>query len=1184
MNEIGMISRKYFKYEMFEQEFLDVEEGGSAFSFEEDWEGVQSLTNTSAFNISSGYINLISNMIVGETYKISFNVNVETSAVLSLISSIGTLTNVYITSPGRYEYEVTATTPKITFFVDDDYYDENYVIFSITNLVIIEQSQEKYTTLDIDQNVKINISKTLKDVRDPGSNGTNWSKTFLLPITPVNSDFFDHYESDDVSASTSLYYYGCYIIFDGINRIKGKLTLDKVITNKDGSKYYSVLFVGEDANLFNSFKENYLYNLDTRTYANLEYSEVLSNQLLLDDGEDAYTKYKAGNTASTMLCYGLFDRGEDLSNSVRTQPLTGATDADYIINNREHGIIPSDLTPGIFNWYLMEKMHEDIGYKVGGDIFEDSNFLNLTTPITRKNFWLDDSESVVDDNTFTDWKPTVDIEYLFPVISSGSPSVTLGETLESDTNTDGRFYNQGGSYSRYKPSDLSLVKQKLDIDGEIYINLGPTPEVTGSQQQHKTFTLTINLYANQEYGLTGDSYKTPVLLWSSDLVTIDGDYTFYVNLITDYISSYYKSDINDMSDLYLEFEVVEAGGSITWSVTTPHGGHGGTIIYELDVTITADFNISTYVDDSDPDNEDIKLRIDRYPNSQIGVFSYPKDITYYDFIKDQINMFNLTVEVDENTKTVNYNRWYPREIEIMDNTLSNGDFIDWSSNVNHVRNGDFVAGSGEWIVVESPSDSIVTFSNEECGIISQTGDTSQISQQLNNLSIGDIVEISFDANGQQGGLVLEIDGNIFQYNKLGVETYTEKIIITSTPVIIKFRNSNENPDCDWIIDNISVSVVNTPDLWSVNNDSLDSYIEHPYSSGYLDECRIVSDGTNALYIQNDTAGLEIDTEYQVTIEIIDSTVGSIYVNVGEWNPQTISTVGVHTLRFNTGNSTTGIKIHRVGQTDITFTGVEVQRVIINDPGTIDLTSNLILDIKSEKKFTNSLTPYKYSYEFSLDDSDYYTGGLETNPTAFNITYPNNKSNSNEIETIIKGNFLYNTDFQPTNSVVQANTAPILSNPLIDTVLEKDSNINYDYSKLYYAYYDKFSTPTNGGFTLHSADLIDSTDFTYIPRYCNNNDSVVLSFKQVEELSYIKTDVSTLYEKYYKNIIELINAPNSYTLTASFMIDSVTFASLNMRNKVRIGNNLFLINKINNWNPNTPTKIELIKLTKAALLV
>jgi hypothetical protein len=70
--------------------------------------------------------------------------------------------------------------------------------------------------------------------------------------------------------------------------------------------------------------------------------------------------------------------------------------------------------------------------------------------------------------------------------------------------------------------------------------------------------------------------------------------------------------------------------------------------------------------------------------------------------------------------------------------------------------------------------------------------------------------------------------------------------------------------------------------------------------------------------------------------------------------------------------------------------------------------------------------------------------------------------------------------------------------------------------------------------------------------------------------------NNLYNTYYRKYITQLLDLNSKLYTCYLDLTAEDIFSLKFNNRIQIGSDFFYLNKINNWNPNIPTEVELLK--------
>ena len=138
----------------------------------------------------------------------------------------------------------------------------------------------------------------------------------------------------------------------------------------------------------------------------------------------------------------------------------------------------------------------------------------------------------------------------------------------------------------------------------------------------------------------------------------------------------------------------------------------------------------------------------------------------------------------------------------------------------------------------------------------------------------------------------------------------------------------------------------------------------------------------------------------------------------------------------------------------------------------------------------------------------------------------------------------------------------------------------------FSFYER--TSLSSYFPLWKRNLSSGNTIYKAARYMNCSDngasSTMISFGEPQR--YYTTEntsrdtgftYTTLYDYYWKDYVELMTDQNSYLYTITMYLTGSDYKNMKKNLKVRIGNSLYLINKISNFSPSKPTKLELIKL-------
>lgn len=124
--------------------------------------------------------------------------------------------------------------------------------------------------LDLFSDEGISVDFNLADLRDPAAIFSPISKSFSLPATDVNNQFFKHYYDVSISGGFNAYAKQDVTLFsDDLTMISGYLQLLDVSLENTVPKQYQVLVAGENARFARNVGEKELSELDLEAYIHI---------------------------------------------------------------------------------------------------------------------------------------------------------------------------------------------------------------------------------------------------------------------------------------------------------------------------------------------------------------------------------------------------------------------------------------------------------------------------------------------------------------------------------------------------------------------------------------------------------------------------------------------------------------------------------------------------------------------------------------------------------------------------------------------------------------------------------------------------------------------------------------------------------------------------------------------------
>jgi len=289
-------------------------------------------------------------------------------------------------------------------------------------------------TLDTYDDIDISLTYQIDDIEDITVKKSSFSKTIILPGTPINNEYFKNIYDVNIDIADTSYnpkkalpvqvLIGDELVF------QGNLQLLNVITNQKQVDY-EVVITGVFKNIIISFADYYL------------------NQLNLDE----YDHYR--NTGTIANTWDNYISINNPSSSVLTQPGDGyiypiIVNGQNALSNNNSAIKFNsfDLNPAVYAKTLIDKMFEFAGYTYSSNFFNSEYFRSLVIPTDTPQY---SSEDIVDKTIRVTWdSPTpfvppsgvtqVNSMYFTP-LSTLSGTVALTPMLQKSNSFWSNFTN-----------------------------------------------------------------------------------------------------------------------------------------------------------------------------------------------------------------------------------------------------------------------------------------------------------------------------------------------------------------------------------------------------------------------------------------------------------------------------------------------------------------------------------------------------------------------------------------------------------------------------------------------------------------------------------------------------------------------------------------------------------------------
>lgn len=466
------------------------------------------------------------------------------------------------------------------------------------------------------------INYSIKDIEQPDKRKASFSKTIKLPHSKVTSDLFNYiFEiNSDSTFNPNLKADAIYLIND-IAVFKGILQLKKV--NKlDNEHYtYDVVLLGELANIFTEFGDDYIDDLDMNWF---ELDHQYTIQRIAESWETSYQL----NGVSVPYVKG---------NGYTYPMINYAKDANDFIWQVE------DFRPATFVKEYVDRMFSAADFEYDSTFFNSQYFRSLIIPFSGKEFSFSSSNlnelnaitnTPIYDSTGTDTSTT---EGTYELIK---PTVEVTDIANQYNPTTGKFTVGAGNDSTYE------VTGYIDVFGTISSGLAATSDMISTLQ----ITLNVLVNGNQVDQVKGwrridPSIPVPTTPYT---FTLNQEYLNQRVNLADLPDSQYTNTTTPIGRIRVDtIQNLYSGDEVTLEVKAefiPDDGETNNFRDGLGNESTGSLSIQLQ-------NSSV-FAVVPLSNTYLGQNtiefknSIPKKVKKRDFFKALVEMFNLYIESD----------------------------------------------------------------------------------------------------------------------------------------------------------------------------------------------------------------------------------------------------------------------------------------------------------------------------------------------------------------------------------------------------------------------------------------------------------------------------------------------------------------------------------------------------------
>ena len=242
-----------------------------------------------------------------------------------------------------------------------------------------------YYKLDLFDEESINITNSIKDVRDIAKVFTDYSQQFNVPASTANNKIFKHYYNFDIDGGfDARVKREALIKINGEDYRQGFISLNDVSMKKQQPFSYKVVFYGKTINIKRLFGDDELDSLPDNEGAYLNaFNQPYTSTFAKDGFIDGYNKAGVGivdntGTSAGDLCFPFISgRSHYYYDSQHSNAPVTRTDTPsrnvQTHGNDQKGINLVDLKPAIRIYHIIKSIEEKYNITFSTDFFNTTN-------------------------------------------------------------------------------------------------------------------------------------------------------------------------------------------------------------------------------------------------------------------------------------------------------------------------------------------------------------------------------------------------------------------------------------------------------------------------------------------------------------------------------------------------------------------------------------------------------------------------------------------------------------------------------------------------------------------------------------------------------------------------------------------------------------------------------------------
>jgi len=320
-----------------------------------------------------------------------------------------------------------------------------------TTLLVLNDDNE-WQELDLYEDLSINVIIAVTDITDIEARKSPYSKTFAIPGTSINNDFFEHFYEVNGIGFDPLTRKQCVVQYRGTDIFKGFLRLNAVIRTQDTIEY-EVYILSEVTDFSSLVQDKALNEID---WSYLNHTQNY-NSVSLSWGANS------GDTAGLFggkIIYPMIHYGYDYQPPSATTPTF-----KFAVNQPDNkgidfsgsSVPPTYFKPAIRLKEVVNKIFEDSGYTVKSTFFDSVYFKSIYIDLAANGkLGVETASAKTNQNIFKVYGNALPNAQLFTYNNGAIQQIKMGRISSTDGYDPSLNFNEslscyqipyGGQYS-----------------------------------------------------------------------------------------------------------------------------------------------------------------------------------------------------------------------------------------------------------------------------------------------------------------------------------------------------------------------------------------------------------------------------------------------------------------------------------------------------------------------------------------------------------------------------------------------------------------------------------------------------------------------------------------------------------------------------------------------------------------